>query len=138
MCRIVFEALVWKRLVFLSCYWVRMVLHPFFWKRFQTITSENQFRGILQNRFSSKLRDRKTYLLESLSNSFLVALLKRDSNTDFPMNIAKCLRTALIEHLRCLSLSVWWSNCSVPGVQFEMVSPKKGGRFIQSIFSAHY
>ena len=73
-----------------------LVLKAAVHKQFQTITSESQFRGILQNRFSSKLRNWKIYLLKSLSNSFLAALLKRDSNTDFPVNIAKFLRTAFL------------------------------------------
>ena len=85
---------------------------------------KQSFADFLQNRCSSKLRNihKKTPVLESLFNKVTGlhacnCIRNRLQQRCFPVNIAKCLRTAfLIEHLRCLYL-----KCSVVLKAFKAV-----------------
>ena len=111
--QIVFKALVWKWLVFFFI----LRSHDGF-EKFQTITFSSQFKSSHAQMFFRIGVLKNFATLKHLCRSFFsIKSKKRLRHRSFPVNIAKCLRTAFfIEQLRWLFLSAWKSNCSVLGI----------------------
>ena len=117
--QIVFKALVWKWLVFFLYYRVMMVLKATVAKKnSKQFTFSSQFKSSHAQMFLRIGVLKNFATLKHLCRSFFsIKSKKRLRHFSFPVNIAKCLRTAFfIEQLRWLFLSAWKNNCSVLGI----------------------
>ena len=87
-------------------------------KKFQIITFSSQFKSSHAQMFFRIGVLKNFATLKHLCRSFFsIKSKKKLRHRSFPVNIAKCLRTAFfIEQLWWLFLSAWKNNCSVLGI----------------------